>query len=67
MTNPVRSTGSPGSTKAVPAPRFGKGLRSASGAAARPLQQAGEMLELLIEVTKSAVTRPVGYWGDVRE
>jgi phospholipid/cholesterol/gamma-HCH transport system permease protein len=46
---------------------LGKGLRSASGAAQRPLQQAGEMVMLLLEVVKSAVTSPRGYWGDVRE
>jgi phospholipid/cholesterol/gamma-HCH transport system permease protein len=70
MTTPVQGTGtlgSPGNTKAVSAPKFGKGLRSARGAATRPLQQAGEMLELLIAVIKSAVTNPRGYWGDVRE
>jgi hypothetical protein len=70
MTTPVQGTGtlgSPGNTKAVAAPKFGKGLRSARGAATRPLQQAGEMLELLIAVIKSAVTNPRGYWGDVRE
>jgi phospholipid/cholesterol/gamma-HCH transport system permease protein len=70
MTTPVQSTGlpgSPGNTKAVSAPRFGKGLRTAQGAATRPLQQAGEMIELLITVIKSAITNPVGYWGDVRE
>jgi phospholipid/cholesterol/gamma-HCH transport system permease protein len=39
----------------------------AQGAATRPLQQAGEMFALLMEVTRSAVTRPTGYWGDVRE
>jgi phospholipid/cholesterol/gamma-HCH transport system permease protein len=70
MTTPVQGTGtlgSPGNTKAAAAPKFGKGLRSARGAATRPLQQAGEMLELLIAVIKSAVTNPRGYWGDVRE
>jgi phospholipid/cholesterol/gamma-HCH transport system permease protein len=49
------------------APRLGKGLRAAQGAATRPLQQAGEMFQLLLEVVKSAVTKPTGYWGDVRE
>ncbi|HEY0578373.1 MAG TPA: ABC transporter permease, partial [Pseudonocardia sp.] len=70
MTSPVQGTGtlgSPGPTKAASGPRFGKGLRSARGAATRPLQQAGEMFELLIAVLKSAVTNPLGYWGDVRE
>jgi phospholipid/cholesterol/gamma-HCH transport system permease protein len=70
MTNPARGTGtldSPGSSGAASKPKFGKGLRAAQGAATRPLQQAGEMFQLLIEVTRSAVTKPVGYWGDVRE
>src|SRR5712672_788340 len=70
MTSPVQGTGtlgSPGHPTAVSGPRFGKGLRTARGAATRPLQQAGEMLELLIAVFKSAITNPVGYWGDVRE
>jgi phospholipid/cholesterol/gamma-HCH transport system permease protein len=70
MTSPVQGTGtlgSPGHPTAVSRPRFGKGLRTARGAATRPLQQAGEMLELLIAVIKSAVTNPRGYWGDVRE
>lgn len=56
-----------GPTHAVPAPRFGRRLRNAGGATAKPLQQVGEMTALLIEVTKSAVTKPVGYWGDVRQ
>lgn len=69
MTTPVVNTGpgSPGNTKAVSTPKFGRGLRNVSGAATRPLQQAGEMFELLIQVVKSAVTQPRGYWGDVRE
>jgi len=54
-------------TRAARVPKLGKGLRSARGAATRPLQQAGEMVQLLIEVIKSAVTHPFGYWGDVRE
>jgi hypothetical protein len=44
MTNPVHSTGTlkpPGSTGAVHAPRFGKGLRMASGVSSRS-RQAGE-------------------------
>jgi phospholipid/cholesterol/gamma-HCH transport system permease protein len=53
--------------RAASAPRLGKGLRAAQGAATRPLQQAGEMFQLLLEVVKSAVTKPTGYWGDVRE
>jgi phospholipid/cholesterol/gamma-HCH transport system permease protein len=31
------------------------------------LQQAGEMFQLLVEVVRSGVTNPRGYWGDVRE
>lgn len=43
-------------------------LVSAAGAAAgSALRQAGEMVELLVEVLISAVRRPVGYWGEVRE
>ena len=57
----------PGSTTAGSAPKFGRGVRAAQGAASRPLQQAGEMFQLLIEVVRSGVTSPRGYWGDVRE
>lgn len=57
----------PGSTKAGSAPKFGRGVRAAQGAASRPLQQAGEMFQLLIEVVRSGVRSPRGYWGDVRE
>lgn len=48
-------------------PKVGSGLRKAPGMAARPLQQAGEMFDLFLEVMRSAITKPVGYWGDVRE
>jgi phospholipid/cholesterol/gamma-HCH transport system permease protein len=70
MTKPVQGTGtlnSPGQSTGVSKPKFGKGLRSAQGAATRPLQQAGEMFMMFIEVVGSAVTKPTGYWGDVRE
>jgi phospholipid/cholesterol/gamma-HCH transport system permease protein len=66
MTNPSSSTGvatPPSRPKAVAAPKFGKGLQAAQ----KPLQEAGEMFAMLLEVTKSAITRPTGYWGDVRE
>lgn len=66
MTNPMPGTGvsaPPRQTKAVATPRFGKGLRAAT----KPLQQAGEMFALLMEVLRSAITKPTGYWGDVRE
>jgi len=42
-------------------------LRSASRATQRPLQQAGEMVMLLLQVARSAVAEPKGYWRDVRE
>ena len=42
---------------------MGKGLR----AVMKPLQQAGEMFALFLEVARSAITNPRGYWGDVRE
>jgi phospholipid/cholesterol/gamma-HCH transport system permease protein len=61
MTTPGVAT--PGPTKTVAVPRSGKVMK----AAGRPLQQAGEMLALLVEVTGSAVRNPRGYWGDVRE
>ncbi|HZZ50507.1 MAG TPA: ABC transporter permease, partial [Pseudonocardia sp.] len=48
-------------------PRLVRGLRSVQGAATRPLQQAGEMVALLLQVSRSAITKPTGYWGDVRE
>jgi phospholipid/cholesterol/gamma-HCH transport system permease protein len=67
MPNVIQSEAPPGNTGAVLAPRFGKGLRVARGAATRPLQQAGEMFQLLLEVLRSAITKPTGYWGDVRE
>ena len=56
-----------GTKKASAGPKIGRGLRAAQGAASKPLAQAGEMVQLLAEVTKSAVTNPRGYWGDVRE
>lgn len=66
--SPGQQTAEPAGGGAVAAtPKLGKGLRAAQGAATRPLQQAGEMFQLLLEVVKSAVTKPVGYWGDVRE
>jgi phospholipid/cholesterol/gamma-HCH transport system permease protein len=68
MTDPSRGTlESPGHPEAVSRPRFGGGLPAAQGMATLPLRQAGEMLQLLLEVIKSAVTSPRGYWGDVRE
>ena len=33
----------------------------------RSLIQTGEMVSLLFAVARSAIFRPVGYWGDVRE
>jgi phospholipid/cholesterol/gamma-HCH transport system permease protein len=67
MTKPAQGVvESPARKKAV-APKVGRGLRSAQGAATRPLAQAGEMVQLLLEVTRSAVREPRGYWGDVRE
>ncbi|WP_245607341.1 MlaE family ABC transporter permease [Pseudonocardia spinosispora] len=56
-----------GEKRAAVTPKISKGLRSLQGAASRPLQQAGEMFQLLLEVVVSAVTKPTGYWGDVRE
>lgn len=70
MSSPVQNTGTavpPRQTQAVPAPKFGKGLRTAGTAATRPIAQVGEMLNLMLEVFHSAITKPVGYWGDVRE
>jgi len=66
MTTPMPSTGvsaPPSRQKAVAAPRFGKGLQAAT----KPLQEAGEMFALFLEVGRSAITNPTGYWGDVRE
>lgn len=66
MTSPMPGSGvqtPPRQTKAVSTPKFGKGLQAAQ----RPMQQAGEMAVLLVEVIRSAVTKPTGYWGDVRE
>ena len=66
MTNPMPSTGvsaPPSRTKAVAAPKFGKGLRAAT----KPLQEAGEMFALFLEVARGAISNPTGYWGDVRE
>ncbi len=54
----------------IPGPRpagFVSVLAAAVGAmVGSALRQAGEMVELLVEVLVSAVRRPVGYWGDVR-
>jgi phospholipid/cholesterol/gamma-HCH transport system permease protein len=33
----------------------------------RGLVQIGEMVQLLVDVVKTAVRHPTGYWGDVRE
>ncbi|HEY4004618.1 MAG TPA: hypothetical protein VGM60_05460, partial [Pseudonocardia sp.] len=63
----AQATRTRGDTKKAVAPKVGRGLRSAQGAATRPLAQAGEMVQLLLEVTRSAVREPRGYWGDVRE
>ncbi|UUV28629.1 ABC transporter permease [Amycolatopsis roodepoortensis] len=42
--------------------------RSGLGSAvARPLEQAGEMVQLMGKVLYSAIRHPVGYWGEVRE
>jgi phospholipid/cholesterol/gamma-HCH transport system permease protein len=60
MANAIQAEAPPGNTGAVLVPKFGKGLRVARGAATRPLQQAGDMLGLLIEVLRSAVTHPTG-------
>ena len=49
----------PSRTKAVAAPKFGKGLQAAT----RPLQEAGEMFSLFMEVFRSAITKPVGLLG----
>lgn len=35
--------------------------------AQRPLVQAGEMTQLMVQVLASAIRRPVGYWSDVRD
>lgn len=32
-----------------------------------PLVEAGEMVQLLLQVVRSAVRHPLGYWGDVRD
>jgi phospholipid/cholesterol/gamma-HCH transport system permease protein len=47
--------------------RVSRSLRAVRTGSTKPLVQAGEMLALLIEVLRSGVTQPRGYWGDVRE
>lgn len=42
-------------------------LEALRGALWRALVQTGEMLQLLGTVVRSAVTRPVGYWHDVKD
>lgn len=42
-------------------------FRHASNLTTSTLRQVGEMVELFVSVAISAVTKPVGYWGDVRE
>ncbi|OLM08905.1 MULTISPECIES: ABC transporter permease [unclassified Pseudonocardia] len=51
----------------VPRKRAGERIRSIGRGVRTPLQQAGEMAELLGRVVYSAVRHPVGYWGDVRD
>lgn len=54
----------PADEPAPPTPATSGGvLRSLQG----PLQQAGEMVQLLGTVVVSAVRHPRGYWGDVRD
>ncbi|WP_460847759.1 ABC transporter permease [Nocardioides ultimimeridianus] len=33
----------------------------------RPIQEAGGMVDLLLQILKSAITKPVGYWGAVAD
>lgn len=68
MSRPTARSGTsvlPG--RAVARPKAGKGLRTAADVAGRPLQQTGEMVQLLGQVLYSAVRHPIGYWGDVRD
>ena len=56
----------PGSV-AIPRRTVGGHIRAAGRGVRSPLQQAGEMAELLAMVVSSAVRHPRGYWGDVRD
>ncbi|MCE3554462.1 MULTISPECIES: ABC transporter permease [Pseudonocardia] len=68
MTTSTDTTAAP-TPGAVGIPRRSVGgrLRSAGRGIRGPLQQAGEMAELLATIVYSAVRHPRGYWGDVRD
>src|SRR5581483_5472399 len=60
---PTRRRPGPRRPRAASITSLRRGLRAAS----TPLQEAGEMFALFLEVAHGAITNPRGYWGDVRE
>lgn len=67
MTTPETVGTRPPDTIKVPRKRASDRIRSVGRGVRAPLQEAGEMAEMLGRVVHSAVRHPVGYWGDVRD
>jgi phospholipid/cholesterol/gamma-HCH transport system permease protein len=67
MTKGTETLAPPGIKTAALAPKLGKKLQGVTGGAADALAQAGGMAQLLGSSVTSAVIKPLGYWGDVRE
>src|SRR5581483_11913840 len=70
--SPPNDMAAPEPTRRRPGPRRPRAasitsLRRGLRAASTPLQEAGEMFALFLEVARGAITNPRGYWGDVRE
>jgi phospholipid/cholesterol/gamma-HCH transport system permease protein len=65
MTTPATTlAGAPDTTSARPRKPSGGGPL---GKLADPFVIAGEMVQLMLRVFRMAITKPVGYWGDVRD
>ncbi len=68
MTTTERRAGEAlGAPSAAPGPPGRKSRPNPLAPVERGLAQAGEMAWLFTTVMKSAITRPRGYWGDVRD
>jgi phospholipid/cholesterol/gamma-HCH transport system permease protein len=65
----MTSTSDTAPARALPAPHHSarRALRTTGASIQSGLRQTGEMTQLLGSVVGSAVRRPRGYWGDVRD
>ncbi|HWU22481.1 MAG TPA: ABC transporter permease [Nocardioides sp.] len=63
MTTVTAEPTAPADDAPAPGPSLGSLVKSGLG----PFQQLGEMVQLLGRVLHSAITQPLGYWGDVRD